>query len=45
MKKSELINKLIEIEKESKEDAKITMSFLHYLKMKKLLLEIGDIEI
>jgi len=45
MKKSELIQKLIEIEKEQGENATITMNYIHYLKKLKKLIEVGDIEL
>jgi len=44
MKKSELIQKLIEIE-EKRGDATITMNYIHYLKKLKKLIEEGDIDI
>ncbi len=45
MKKSELIQKLIEIEKEKNEKSTITMDYISYLKMQKRLVETGDIEL
>lgn len=46
MKKSELIQKLIDIEEESaKADTTITMNYLYYLKKLKRLVEIGDVEL
>lgn len=45
MKKSELIKQMIEIEKEIKQDRTITMNYIEYLKMQKMLVETGDIEI
>jgi len=45
MKKSELIGKLIAIEKEMKQDRTITMNYIHYLEEQKRLVEIGDIEL
>ena len=45
MKKSEIIQSLIDIEMENKQDRKITMDYIEYLKMQKRLLETGDIEL
>lgn len=47
MKKSELIQQIIEIEKEKnpKENETITMGYINYLKKIKKLIEVGDIEI
>jgi len=45
MKKSELIQKLIDIEKENKEKATITMDYIWYLEKQKKLVKIGDIEL
>ena len=47
MKKSEMIGKLIEIEKEQdpKEATTITMNYVYYLKKLKRLVEVGDVEL
>lgn len=47
MKKSEVIQNLINIEKEidPKKESTITMGYIHYLKQIKKLIEVGDIEI
>jgi len=47
MKKSEFIQKLIEIEKEQnpKENETITMPYIYYLEKLKRLVEIGDVEL
>ena len=45
MKKSELIQKLIEIEEAKEENATITMNYISYLKKIKKLIEEGDIEL
>ena len=45
MKKSELIEKLIELEKEQKGKTKITMDYIHYLQKLKRLVQIGDVEL
>jgi len=46
MKKSELIQKLIEIEKkQGNEKATITMNYIYYLEKLKKLVEVGDIEL
>jgi len=47
MKKTELIQSLIEIEKEQdpKSETKITMNYVNYLKKLKKMIECGDIEI
>ena len=45
MKKSEIIQKLIEIERERGENTTITMNYIDYLKKLKKLIEIGDVEL
>ena len=45
MKKSEMIGKLIEIEKEEEEKTTITMDYIHYLEKIKRLVEQGDVEL
>jgi len=45
MKKSKLIQKLIEIEEQEKLTCTITMNYITYLKKLKNILEIGDIEL
>ena len=45
MKKSEIIQKLINIEKEKGEKMTITLDYINYLESQKKLIEIGDIEI
>jgi len=45
MKKSEIIQKLINIEKEKGEKMTITLDYINYLEEQKKLIEIGDIEI
>lgn len=45
MRKSEVIGKLIEIEKEQIEKARITMDYIHYLEKIKRLVEMGDCEL
>jgi len=47
MKKTELIQSLIEIEKEQdpKGETTITMNYVNYLKKLKKMIECGDIEI
>ena len=45
MKKSEFIQQLIDIEKESEEKATITLSYIQYLETQKRLVEVGDIEL
>jgi len=47
MKKSEIFEKLIEIEKKQDPDEKqtITMGYVYYLRKLKKLVEVGDIEV
>lgn len=48
MKKSELIQQMINIQKERKRidgGSTITMDYIHYLEEQKRLVEIGDIEL
>jgi len=45
MKKSEFLQRLIEIEKEKKENTTITMPYINYLEEQKKLVEIGDVEL
>jgi len=45
MKKSEFIQKLIEIEKEMGENVTITMNYIYYLNKLKKLIKEGDIEL
>lgn len=45
MKKSELIQKLIEIEEEQWGVKTITMNYIAYLQMQKKLVEKGDVEL
>ena len=45
MKKSELIQKLIEIEEAEGENVTITMNYIDYLKKLKKLIKEGDVEL
>ena len=45
MKKSELIQKMIDITKENGFRGTITMDYLAYLEEKKVLVEIGDVDL
>lgn len=45
MKKSEFLQKLIEIEEESGKDTTIILNYINYLEEKKELIEVGDIEL
>ena len=44
MKKSEMIKKLIKIEKQSGEKTTISMPYIYYLEKQVRLLEIGNVE-
>lgn len=45
MKKSEFIQKMIEIEEEKGDEATITLNYVQHLKQQKRLVEIGDVEL
>jgi len=45
MKKSEMLKKLIEIEKEKNKHTTITMNYIDYLEEQVKLIEIGDIDL
>ena len=45
MKKSQFIQKMIDVEKELKQNRTITMDYIEYLKEQKRLVEIGDVEL